>query len=144
MKKIVACLLVAVIVLGGVAAFVLNTPDFMLLCMVQDVRQEGLMAAAPYLTGNLQSLFQTAVGLSRQPWMMELLGGDSAQVLVSMLNAEGAIAWKMEDMRRGSTTASCLISAETSDFAAQIGLEMIREEGKWLISGFTLPAFDLK
>ena len=144
MKKIVACLFVAVIVLGGIAAFVLNTPDFMLFSMVQDVRQEGLMAAAPYLTGNLQSLFQTAVGLSRQPWMMELLGGDSAQVLVSMLNAEGAITWKMEDMRRGSTTASCLISAETSDFAAQIGLEMIREEGKWLISGFTLPAFDLK
>lgn len=144
MKKIVACLLVAAIVLGIAAAFILNTPDFMLFRMVQDVRQEGLTAAAPYLTGNLQPLFQTAVELSRQPWMMELLGSDSTQVLVSLLSAEGAIAWKLEDMRRGSTTASCLVSAETSAFAAQIGLEMVREEGKWLISGFTLPAFDLK
>lgn len=143
MKKIVACLLV-VLLLGTAAVYVVNMPEFTLYRMMKDTQENGFEALEPYLSRELQPMFQTAMRLSSQPWLLGLLNNDATQELISLLRSEAAMTWDLEEVRRGSSTASCLVGVQSSAFDAKISLEMIRQDGRWLINSLTLPAFHLK
>lgn len=143
MKKIIAILL-AVVILTSAAVYVVNMPEFTLYKMSKEIKQEGLTAVESYLTDDLKPMFQTVVMLSSQPWLAGLINDASTQELLSILSSEAAMTWKLGEVRRGSKTASVLVEVDSAAFAAQIGLELVREDGKWLINGFTLPSFSLK
>lgn len=144
-KKIIAILAAVVILIGAAAIYVVNMPEFMLLNMAQDVKKDGFTAIEPYLTGNLKPMFQTVVKLSKQPWLVNLIQSDTVQGLFSMMTSseEGSMSWELEDVRRGSKSASVLVNVKGASFEAQVSLELVRQDGDWLIDSLSLPSFDL-
>ena len=143
MKKIVALLLVVTILLGIGSYLVVSSPEFMLRRLSQEIAQNGFSAVEPHLTRELQQIYQSVMALVNQPWLAELLSNESTQALIAMMRSESALTWKLADIRKGHSTASVLVDVDSTAFDAQLSLEMIRQDGKWLISSFTLPSFAL-
>lgn len=143
MKKIVAILLVAAILLGIGAYRAVSSPEFMLHRLSQEIAQNGFSAVEPHLTRELRQIYQHLMELVNQPWLTGLLSNDSTQALIAMMRSESALTWKLADVRKGHSTASVLVDVDSTAFDAQLSLEMIRQDGKWLISSFTLPSFAL-
>ncbi len=158
--KYIVILSIVVVLIGAmvVGAFVfLNSPEWMLKKMRDDIAAKGISSLRGYLTEDLQqaydtaeSAYNTARNITKVTDGISSLIGIDNPVTDSKINElidkfkEEAKTFRIiqhKVVRRGNT-AYVTLDFTVSIFNSSALLTLVRQDGRWLISELYLPDFD--
>lgn len=168
MKKVltvIAVILVLAVLLGGGALWaVLNSPQYALAQIAEDVQRDGLDGLDPHLTNDARETLDKVENIKEKITSLPQELSEKNKILGLILSAVdvgsyvedyvdnyvGELTSKLEDMQwsLGDVLTNYKKAVVTLNFnyegeiTGSIDLKMVRTDGEWKISGIGLPSFD--
>ncbi|MBQ8110564.1 MAG: hypothetical protein IJ124_10430 [Clostridia bacterium] len=135
---------VAVLVVGAIGALVignlLNSPEYALKKMVDDINANGFFAIRPYLSDSLQGaldkLKTASTGLSL---LGKVTGATGSEALGFLQDTVGSLDWSLGPVTRGGSDANVTLNVSGEAFTGEITLVMTKSGGNWVISNLSVP-----
>lgn len=139
-KQLLAAAAAAVILAAGAGGFaaytVLSSPEYALAAIAADMRESGLEALGPHLTGSAQTAWELAGAIGDTP-LLSALGERYADGLRDSLSQ---IEWSLGEVLKGRDRAEITVQFSVPGrLSGSVPLTMIRLDGKWRISEVGLP-----
>ena len=135
-------LLIAVIA-GSIGMYIVNTPEYALKTMIDDVNTSGMAGLEPHLTGNAKETLDTVSSITSSDLFNTLMGFINQNDYVSVLKSEiQEVQWKVDDILKSNENAAVILSFNYEDkLIGTIEISMIRDVGEWKIDGIEFPEF---
>lgn len=148
MKKMFIVLAVLVTLVSVVSGFVvvniLNSPEYALKQIVDDVRESGVKGLKPHLTGEAKKAFDYIIGISDNSILNSVISAFGIDEYTDILISEmSEINWSLDDVLRNSDKANIYLGFNYKDkLIGTIVLTMIHEDNSWKICEVGFPSFD--
>lgn len=147
MKKsrfIIPFILVLVLVAGACfAVYTINSPEYALLQIKKDVDESGVDGLMPHLTDDAQKTVSTVISITENDKikaLMSFFGKGKGDSSVNIESEVQAIEWSIKDLLKGKDNAEVVLEFEYKNkLRGTIGIDMIREDNRWKISGIDIP-----
>lgn len=136
-------LLIAVIA-GGIGMYIVNTPEYKLKTMINDVNTSGMEGLEPHLTGNAKEVLNTVSSITSGNLFNTIMGFINQNDYVSVLKSEiQEVQWEIKNVLKSNENAAVILSFNYEDkLIGTIEISMIREDGDWKIDGIEFPEFE--
>ena len=136
-------LLIAVIA-GGIGMYIVNTPEYKLKTMINDVNTSGMEGLEPHLTGNAKEVLNTVSSITSGNLFNTIMGFINQDDYVSVLKSEiQEVQWEIKNVLKSNENAAVILSFNYEDkLIGTIEISMIREDGDWKIDGIEFPEFE--
>ena len=134
--------LIAIIIVG-VGAYIINSPEYALKEIIEDVNDRGMEGLHPHLTVEARETIDAVSSVRKSDLFNATMGFISKSEYVSVLKSEiQEIQWEVDDVLKSKKNAEIILSFNYKNkLIGTIELSMIREEGEWKISGLEFPEF---
>lgn len=148
MKKVLYTVIpILVIVLSVVIYFgisVINSPEYALMQIANDIEESGVDGLMPHLTEEAQETVSAIASITENKmvnFILTFLGKDDyTSILKSNLKD---IEWSLDDVLEGDQRADVVLGFNYNDkLIGTIEINMAKEYGDWKISGIELPEFE--
>lgn len=145
MKKflgVVAVLLLLAVAAGGAWIFLtLNSPEYALAQMAQDVKRSGLDGLEPHLTQEAQETLDKLGAVSDNTLVGSILSALNADSYLDTLKDKlSEVEWSVDDVLRNSEKARVSLGFNYEDkITGTVEVDMVRRDGEWKISGIGMP-----
>lgn len=147
MKKAIVIIssitLLLAVIAGGIGMYIVNTPEYALKTMIDDVNTSGMAGLEPHLTGNAKETLDTVSSITSSDLFNTLMGFINQNDYVSVLKSEiQEVQWEMDDVLKSNENAAVILSFNYEDkLIGTIEISMIKESGDWKIDGIEFPEF---
>ena len=146
MKKalliILSIVLILALIVVGVGYYIVNTPQYALKQMMDDIKLSGMEGLRPHLTDEAGKTMDAIVsGSGLVGGLISLInGGEYITVLKDEIQK---VKWELVDMMKGKNGAEAVLGFNYEDkLVGTIEISMIRQDGQWKIDGLEMPEFD--
>lgn len=135
--------LLAVIV-GGFGLYIMNTPEYALKSIIEDVNVSGMEGLEPHLTGKAKETLDAVSSVTESSLFNAFMGFFNQNDYVGVLKSGiQEIQWGVDDVLKSKENAAVILSFNYKDkLIGTIEISMIREKGEWKIDGLEFPEFD--
>lgn len=147
MKKKTALILAIVLVVlaaGGIFAWTkMTSAEYALNGIVKELNESGLKALEPHLTGGARSAYEAVTSVTGNPIVQALASTGLGEKATNALSGQ-KLTWKLKDIKHGKNTASVTLTVSSGDgkFEEDVDIDMVKENGKWMISDLSIPVTD--
>lgn len=147
MKKaivfIFSIVLLLAVISGGIGMYIVNTPEYVLKTMIDDVNTSGMAGLESHLTGNAKETLDTVSSIAGSDLFNTLIGFINQNDYVSVLKSEvQEVQWEVDNVLKSNENAAVILSFNYEDkLIGIIEISMIREKGDWKIDGIEFPEF---
>ena len=140
---ILSIVLLLAIIAGGIGIYIVNTPEYALKTMIDDVNTSGMEGLEPHLTGNAKEVLDTVSSITTSNLFNTIMGFINQNDYVSVLKSEiKEIQWEVDDVLKSNQNTAVILFFNYEDrLIGTIEISMIREDGDWKIDGVELPEF---
>lgn len=148
MKKtiliICSVVLLLTVVIGGLSLYIVNTPEYALKSIIEDVNNSGIEGLNPHLTGRAKETLDTVSSVTESDLFSTIVGFVNQNNDTSVLKSEiQEIQWEVDDVLKSKENAAVILSFNYKDkLIGTIEISLIREEGEWKIDSIEFPEFD--
>jgi hypothetical protein len=148
MKKViiitVSIVLLIALIAGGVLLYIVNTPEYALKKIAEDLSKDGIDGLYPHLTENARETLDAISGSEEGGGLGALIGNAIRDKCMSILKSKAQqTEWGLEGVKRGKSKSEVTLSFNYNDkLVGTIEITMIREKGKWKIDGLDFPIFE--
>lgn len=134
-------LLLAVVV--GFGLYIVNTPEYALKSIIEDVNDSGMEGLNPHLTEKASEMLDTVSSITESDLFSTIMGFINQNDYISVLKTEiPKIQWGVDDVLKSKENAAVILSFNYEDkLIGTIDISMIREEGNWKIDSIEFPEF---
>lgn len=148
MKKalyIVIPILVIVLSVGiyfGIS--IINSPEYALMQIANDIEESGVDGLMPHLTDEAQETVSAITSITENKLVNSILTflgkDDYTGILKSNLKD---VEWSLDDVLEGDENTDIVLGFNYNEkLIGTIEIKMIQENGAWKISGIDLPKFE--
>ncbi len=147
MKKaiiiILSIVLLLAVIAGGIGMYIVNTPEYALKTMIDDVNTSGMEGLESHLTGNAKEALDTVSSITSSNLFKTIMGLINQNDYVSVLKSEiQEVQWEVDDVLKSNENAAVVLSFNYEDkLIGSIEISMIREDGDWKIDTIKFPIF---
>lgn len=147
MKKAIVIIssivLLLAVIAGGIGLYIVNTPEYTLKTMIDDVNTSGMEGLEPYLTGNAKESLDTVSSITSSNLFNTIMGFINQNDYVGVLKSEiQEVQWEVDDVLKSKENAAVVLSFNYEDkLVGTIEISMVREDGDWKIDGIEFPNF---
>lgn len=141
MKKviiIILCVFIALLLIGGgVILYIINTPEYALMTMCEEVKISGFTAIETNLTPEANDKIEPIRKLAANKIVTSLLSLFSSEEDYAgiMIEKASEIEWTIGDILKNQHKASVTIGFNYDDkMIGTIDLELLKTEGEWKIN----------
>ncbi len=140
----VSILLVLALIVGGGFLYFRTTPEYALLCVLRDVRSQGIYGLQPHVTGSAKTVVDFLCSSGDGGWLSKLWGyASQSDLFTTLINECAKIQWDLEDILKSKNRATVIVSFDYKGWlTGTVDLSMVKEAGKWKIDGLSFPDFD--
>ena len=108
-------LLIAVIA-GGIGMYIVNTPEYKLKTMINDVNTSGMEGLEPHLTGNAKEVLNTVSSITSGNLFNTIMGFINQNDYVSVLKSEiQEVQWEIKNVLKSNENAAVILSFNYED-----------------------------
>lgn len=127
-----------------VGSYVINTPEYALMEIIEDVNASGIDGLRPHLTEDAQKAVDTVSSVTESKFVSSIMWLFNKDDYVSVLKSEiQNIQWEVEDiMKSNENTAVILAFNYDNRLVGTIEISMIRSKDGWKIDIIKFPEFD--
>lgn len=135
--------LLLVMVVGGIGLYIVDTPEYSLKNIIEDVNISGMEGLDPHLTGKAKETLDTVSSVTENVLFNTIKGFINLNDYVGVLKTEiQEIQWEVDDVLKSKENATVILSFNYEDkLIGTIEILMIREEGEWKIASIEFPEF---
>lgn len=147
MKKAIVIIssivLLLAVIAGGIGLYIVNTPEYALKAMIDDVNTSGMEGLEPHLTGNAKEALDTVSSITSSNLFNTIMGFINQNDYVGVLKSEiQEVQWEVDDVLKSKENAAVVLSFNYEDkLIGTIEISMIRDAGEWKIDGIEFPEF---
>lgn len=147
MKKailIISCVvLLLAVVVGGFGFYIVNTPEYALKSIIEDVNSSGMEGLEPHLTGKAKETLDAVSSVTESGLFNTIMGFINQNDYIGVLKSEiQEIQWEVDDVLKSKENAAVVLSFNYEDkLIGTIEISMIREEGEWKVDSIEFPEF---
>lgn len=147
MKKAIiisaSIVLLLAVIAGGIGIYIINTPEYALKAMIDDVDTSGMDGLEPHLTGNAKETLDTVSSLTENKLFNTIMGFVNQNDYVSVLKSEiQEIQWGVKDVLKSKENATVILSFNYENkLIGTIEISMTKEDAEWKIDGIEFPEF---
>lgn len=147
MKKVViiisSVILLLAVIAGGLGMYIVNTPEYALKTMIDDVNTSGMEGLEPHLTGKAKETIDAVSYVTDSNIFNTIMRFIDQNDYVGVLKSEiQEIQWEVDDILKSKENAAVILSFNYEDkLIGTIEISMIRDEGKWKIDSIEFPEF---
>lgn len=147
MKKtiliICSVVLLLTVVVGGLSLYIVNTPEYALKSIIEDINNSGIEGLKPHLTGRAKETLDAVSSITESDLFSTIMGFINQNNYTSVLKSEiQEIQWEVDDVLKSKENAAVILSFNYEDkLIGTIEISMIREEGEWKIDSIEFPEF---
>ena len=148
MNKTAKILLGIVLSLGiigtGFWVFYTGSPEYALKQTIKDVHERGSEGLKDHVTDGLRKEIEIMETISGNPFISYIAGQVSDQEATQMILSEiQEIEWTVDDVIRSQKQAQVIMRfSYKNSLKGTIPIKMIKDSGKWKISGIGLPKIE--
>ena len=137
----VVLLLAAVV--GGFGLYIVNTPEYALKSIIQDVNDSGIEGLNSHLTGKAKEMLDAVSSFTESDLFNTIMGIINQNDYIGVMKSEiQEIQWEVDDVLKGKESAAVVLSFNYKDkLIGTIEISMIREEGEWKVDDIKFPEF---
>lgn len=135
--------LLLAMVVGGFGIHIVNTPEYALKNIIEDVNDSGMEGLNPHMTSKAKETLDTVASVTESDLFSTIMGFINQHNYISVLKSEiQEIQWAVDDVLKSKANAAVILSFNYEDkLIGTIEISMIREEGKWMIDSIEFPEF---
>lgn len=143
--KILLGVILSISVIGvGAWLYITSTPEYALHKTHEDIEERGLEALKDHVTDTLKKEIELVEGISGNAFVKMIVGAavsdDVAEAVVSEFKQ---IEWTRDDVIRSQKQAQVIMRFQYKDsLKGTIPIKMIKDSGKWKISGIGIPKIE--
>lgn len=147
MKKVIiiisSVILLLAVISSGLGLYIVNTPEYALKTMIDDVNNSGMEGLQPHLTGKAKETIDTVSYVTDSNLFNTIMGVINQNDYVGVLKSEiQEIQWGVDDVLKSKENAAVILSFNYENkLIGTIEISMIRDEGKWKIDSIKFPEF---
>lgn len=147
MKKVIliisSVVLLLVVIVGGFGLYIVNTPEYALKNIIEDVKASGMAGLAPHLTGKAKETLDAVSSVTESSLFNTIMGFIDQSDYVGVLKSEiQEIQWGVDDVLKSKENAAVILSFNYKDkLIGTIEISMVRREGEWKIDSIEFPKF---
>lgn len=147
MKKTIliisSVVLLLAVVVGGFGFYIVNTPEYALKSIIEDVNDSGMEGLNPHLTGKAKETLDMVASVTESDLFSKIMGFINQNDYIGVLKSEiQEIQWGVDDVLKSKENAAVILSFNYEDkLIGTIEISMIKEEGQWKIDGIEFPKF---
>lgn len=131
------------VVVGGFGLYIVNTPEYALKSIIEDVNDSGMEGLNPHLTGKAKETLDMVASVTESDLFSKIMGFINQNDYIGVLKSEiQEIQWGVDDVLKSKENAAVILSFNYEDkLIGTIEISMIKEEGQWKIDGIEFPKF---
>lgn len=150
-KKAIAILLIILLAVsaGGIYLYSrLSSPERVVQLAAEAVSDKGIDALEPYVTPEVWSMVSKVLSVVRSPLTQALAGSlledtDLSQVS-AVLDRVSGMEWSLNDVMKSRKNASVILNFQyEKQLSGSIHVDLVKQDGKWLISSLSALRVDL-
>lgn len=140
-SSVVLLLLAAVV--GGFGLYIVNTPEYALKSIIEDVNTSGMEGLEPHLTGKAKETLDAVSSVTKSGLFNTIMGFINQNDYIGVLKSEiQEIQWEVDDVLKSEENAAVVLSFNYEDkLIGTIEISMIREGGEWKVDSIEFPKF---
>lgn len=147
MKKVLYFVVPTIVIILSVSVYfgvsVINSPEYALMKIANDVEESGVDGLMPHLTEEAQETVSAITSITENKLVDSILAflgkDDYTGILKSNLKD---VEWSLDDVLEGTNRADVVLGFNYNEkLIGTIEINMIKEDGDWKISGLKLPKF---
>ena len=133
MKKVViiisSVILLLVVISSGLGVYIVNTPEYALKTMIDDVNTSGMEGLEPHLTGEAKETIDAVSYIIDSNIFNTIMGFINQNDYVGILKSEiQEIQWEVVDLLKSKESAAVILSFNYEDkLIGTIEISMIRD-----------------
>ena len=147
MKKVIliisSIVLLLAVVIGGLSLYIVNSPEYALKNIVEDVNTSGMEGLVPHLTEKAEKTLDRVSSVTENGLVNTIMGFIDQNDYVSVLQSDiQEIQWEVDEVLKSEDNAAVILSFNYADkVIGTVEISMIRDEGEWKIDGIKFPVF---
>ena len=147
MKQVViiisSVILLLAVISSGLGMYIVNTPEYALKTIMDDVNTSGMEGLEPHLTGKAKETIDAVSYITDSNIFNTIMGFIKQDDYVGVLKSEiQEIQWGVDDLLKSKESAAVILSFNYEDkLIGTIEISMIRDERKWKIDSIEFPEF---
>lgn len=147
MKKgfIIICSIILLLaaIAGGFGLYIVNTPEYALKTIIEDINTSGIEGLEPHLTGKARKTLDTVSSVTESALFNTITGLINQDNYIGVLKSEiQEIQWEVADILKGKENAAVILSFNYENkLIGTIEISMIREKSGWKIDDIEFPEF---
>ena len=147
MKKTIliisSVMLLLAVVVGSIGFYIVNTPEYALKSIIDDVNDSGMEGLTPHLTSKAKKTLDAVSSVTENSLFNAIMGLINQNDYIGVLKSEiQEIQWEVDDVLKSKQNAAVILSFNYEDkLIGTIKISMIREEGEWKVDGIEFPEF---
>ena len=137
-------LLICALIAACMGYAFLQTPEYALMVMADDIKESGIDGLRPHLTENVLENVDIATAIVENELVrsvLDLLGVENhLEVLKEKLRQT---QWDVQEIVKGDDDATVILAFNYDDrLTGTLEISMVHEQDGWKIDGIELPEFD--
>lgn len=148
MKKVLLIICAVVLFLAVVATsayfYIVNSPEYALKGIMEDVTSAGMDGLTPHLTSEVQTKINSVTTVTDNKLVSALIKVIGKSDYIDALKTElQSVNWTLEEVLKNRNRAAVFLSFDyQGKITGTLEIHMTRENGEWKISGLNIPEFD--
>lgn len=147
MKKALYFLIPIIVVVLSIGVYfgisIINSPEYALMQIANDVEESGVDGLMPHLTEEAQETVSAVTSITENKLVNSILNflgkDDYTGILKSNLQD---VEWSLDNVLEGNNRADVVLGFNYNEkLIGTIEINMIKDNGDWKISGLELPKF---
>ena len=148
MKKVLYIVIPILVIVLSVGIYfgisIINSPEYALMQIANDVEESGVDGLMPHLTEKAQETVSAITSITENKMVDSILAflgkDDYTSILKSNLKD---VEWSLDDVLEGTDRADVVLGFNYNEkLTGTIEINMIKEDGNWKINGINYPMFD--
>lgn len=121
----------------------LNSPEYALMQVANDIEESGIDGLMPHLTDEAQETVSAITSITENKMVNSILTFLGKEDYTSILKSNlKDIEWTLDDVLESTNRANVVLGFNYNEkLIGTIEINMIKEDGDWKISGLELPKF---
>lgn len=147
MKKAIliisSVVLLLAVAVGGFGLYIVNTPEYALKSIIEDVNDSGMEGLNPHLTGKAKETLDAVSSVTESELFNTIMGYIDQSDYIGVLKSEiQEIQWEVDDVLKSKENAAVILSFNYEDkLIGTVSISMIREKAGWKIDRIGFPEF---
>lgn len=147
MKKIILIIsflvLILAFVVGEFRIYIVNSPEYALKNIIEDVNDFGIEGLNSHVTGKAKEILNKVSSITKSSLFNAIMGVINKSDYIGVLKSEiQEVHWSIDDVKKNKKNAVVILTFNYEDkLIGKIEISMIRENGEWKIDNIEYPQF---